>query len=225
MLTGISWLSFGSKIQAACSRNRISILGRVKCFRGQLKYYGTRAEIRFSLSAKLTSPFKSSGTSFQSTTCSWGLRVSGSNAGYTMFRSSVKSTGYPLHSPVSSTLPLPCVTVCHHISTGVYLLSETSRPTPPPVNWVAEGLYLGQFRPKREADDFPESSVSVEKALSHTSTPLYVLVACTGQFLLYFIRFVLSFPQLRLSDNSNLVPLVLCTSHLSSTALMRTDTH
>jgi len=31
-----------------------------------------------------------------------------------------KTTGYPLHSPVSPSLPLPCVTVCHHISTGVY---------------------------------------------------------------------------------------------------------
>ena len=36
-----------------------------------------------------------------------------------MFRSSVKGTGYPLHSPVSPSLPLPCVTVCHHIWTGV----------------------------------------------------------------------------------------------------------
>ena len=45
---------------------------------------------------------------------------SGSNAGYTMFRGSVKGTGYPLHSPVSTSLPLPCVTVCHHISTGFY---------------------------------------------------------------------------------------------------------
>ena len=32
----------------------------------------------------------------------------------------VKGTGYPLHSPVSPSLPLPCVTVCHHISTGLY---------------------------------------------------------------------------------------------------------
>ena len=40
-------------------------------------------------------------------------------AGYTMFRGSVKSTGYPLHSPVSPSL-LPCVTVCHHISIGLY---------------------------------------------------------------------------------------------------------
>jgi hypothetical protein len=31
-----------------------------------------------------------------------------------------KSTGYPLHSPVSPSPLLPCVTVCHHISTGVY---------------------------------------------------------------------------------------------------------
>jgi hypothetical protein len=36
-----------------------------------------------------------------------------------MFRGSVKSTGYPFHSPVSPSLPLPCVTVCHHISTGL----------------------------------------------------------------------------------------------------------
>ena len=46
--------------------------------------------------------------------------IVGSNAGYTMFRGSVKGTGYPLHSPVSPSLPLPCVTVCHHVSTGVY---------------------------------------------------------------------------------------------------------
>ena len=46
--------------------------------------------------------------------------IVGSNAGYAMFRGSVKGTGYPLHSPVSPSLPLPCVTVCYHISTGVY---------------------------------------------------------------------------------------------------------
>jgi len=39
-----------------------------------------------------------------------------------MFRGSVKSTGYPIHSDVSPSLPLPCSTVYHHISTGVYLL-------------------------------------------------------------------------------------------------------
>ena len=74
------------------------------------------------LSPKRTSPFKSAGASVQSTTGSRCVRIGGSNAGYTMFRGSVKGTGYPLHSPVSPSLPLPCVTVCHHISTGVYTL-------------------------------------------------------------------------------------------------------
>jgi len=39
-----------------------------------------------------------------------------------MFRGSVKGTGYPLHSPVSPSLSLPYVTVCHYISTGLYEL-------------------------------------------------------------------------------------------------------
>jgi len=81
---------------------------------------GTRAETRFGPSAKRTSPFKSAGASVQSPTGSRGVRISGSNAGYTMFRGSVKSTGYPMHAPVSPSCPFPCVTVCHHISTGVY---------------------------------------------------------------------------------------------------------
>ena len=81
---------------------------------------GTRAETRFRLSAKRTSPLQAAGASVQSTTGSRGVRISGSNAGYTMCRGSVKSTGYPFHSPVSPSLPLPCVTVCHHISTGLY---------------------------------------------------------------------------------------------------------
>jgi len=89
--------------------------------RGQLKCDGTRAETRFRLSAKRTSLFKSAGASVQSTTGSRGMRISGSNAGYTTFRGRVKSTGYPLHSSVSLSLPFPCVTVCHHISTGAYL--------------------------------------------------------------------------------------------------------
>jgi hypothetical protein len=69
--------------------------------RGQLKLDGTRAEIRFRLSAKLTSSFKSTGASVRLTTGSRDVHISGSNAGYIMFRGSVKSTGYPLHSPVS----------------------------------------------------------------------------------------------------------------------------
>ena len=63
----------------------------------RLKCDGTRAEARFRFSAKRTSPFKSAGASVQSATGSRGVRISGSNAAYTMFRGSVKSIGYTLH--------------------------------------------------------------------------------------------------------------------------------
>jgi hypothetical protein len=99
-----------------CSNSRL----RLKC-------NGTRAETRFRLSAERTSPFKSAGASVQSTTGNRGVCISGSNgsnAGYSMFRGSLKSTGYPLHSSLSPSLPLPCVTVCHHISAGLYTLTE-----------------------------------------------------------------------------------------------------
>jgi hypothetical protein len=100
-------------------------IGSIGC-RLPLKCDGTRAEIRFRLSAKRTSPFKSAGKSIQSINGSRGVRINVSNAGYTMFRGSVKSTGYTFHSPVSPSLPLTSVTVCHHISTGLYhsILSE-----------------------------------------------------------------------------------------------------
>jgi hypothetical protein len=70
----------------------------------RLKWDGTRAETRFRLSAKRTSPFKSTWASVRSTTGSRGVRISGSNAGYITFRGSVKSSGYPIHSPVSPSI-------------------------------------------------------------------------------------------------------------------------
>jgi len=104
-----------SAFPAIClSFNNVVLEGR-----SQLKCDGTRAETRFRLSAKRTSPFKSAGASVQSTTGSRGVCISGSNARYTMFWGSVKGVGYPLHSSVSPSLPLPCITVCHHISTGL----------------------------------------------------------------------------------------------------------
>jgi len=56
------------------------MIGRLR-----LKHNGIRAETTFRLSPKRTSPFKSAGTSFQLTAGSRGVRISGSNAGYTMF--------------------------------------------------------------------------------------------------------------------------------------------
>ena len=133
-----------------------------------MKSDGTRVETRFRLSAKRTSSIKSAGASVHSTTGIRGVRISGSNAGYTMFRGSVKSTGYPLHSPVSPSLPLPCVTVCHHVSTWLYYLKIQMRTykrkayhfyhTPPFHPSVRTGswspthrgtlVYLSQFRCK-----------------------------------------------------------------------------
>jgi hypothetical protein len=89
----------------------------------RLKCDGTRTEKSFRLLAKRTIPFKSAEALVQSTTGSRVVSISGSNVGYTMFRGSMKSTGYPIHSPVSISLPLPCVTMCHHISTGLYIQS------------------------------------------------------------------------------------------------------
>jgi hypothetical protein len=92
----------------------------VECFRNVMAH----AKTRFRPSPKRTSLFKSAGASVQSTAGSRGVRISGSNAGYTTFRGSVKRTGYPLHSPVSPSLPLPCVTMCHQVLTGLYDLSD-----------------------------------------------------------------------------------------------------
>jgi hypothetical protein len=117
-MRGIAWLADNrSTTQGLCCKDEVN---KYAC-RGQLKCDGTRAETRFRLSAKRTSPFKSAGASVQSTAGSRGVRISGSNAGYTTFRGSLKSTGYPLHSPYSPSLPLPCVTVCHQVSTGLYI--------------------------------------------------------------------------------------------------------
>ena len=102
------------------------LLIRLDVCRGRLKCDGRGAETRFRLSAKRTSPLKLAGASVQSTTGSRGVHISGSNAGCTMFRGSVKGTCYPLHSLASPSLPLPCVTVCHHISTGVYKAMTTA---------------------------------------------------------------------------------------------------
>ena len=85
----------------------------------RLKRDDTRAETRFRLSPKRTSPFKSVGESVQSTGSRVG-HISVSSAGYNTFRGSVKSTGYPLHSPVSPSLHISCVTVCHQVSNALY---------------------------------------------------------------------------------------------------------
>ena len=58
--------------------------------RVRLKRDGTRAETRFRISPKRTTPLKSTRASVQSTAGSRGVRISVSNAGYTTFRGSVR---------------------------------------------------------------------------------------------------------------------------------------
>jgi hypothetical protein len=71
----------------------------------RLKRGGTRAETKFRLSPKRTSPFKSAGASVQPTAGSRVVRISVSNAGYTTFRGGVRVLAahsirqFPLYFP------------------------------------------------------------------------------------------------------------------------------
>jgi hypothetical protein len=68
----------------------------------RLKRDGTCAETRIRLSRETDRVhLNRRGASVQSTNGNRGVRISGSNAGYTVFRGSMKGTGYPLHSSVS----------------------------------------------------------------------------------------------------------------------------
>ena len=73
----------------------------------------TRAETRFRLSPKRTSPFKSVGASVQSTAGSRGVRIRLSNAGLTTFGGGVRVLAthsirlFPLHFPAHAS---PCAT-------------------------------------------------------------------------------------------------------------------
>jgi len=61
--------------------NKLAVMPFCRPRRLRLKCDGARAETRFRLSAKRTSPFKSAGVSVRSTTGSRGVYISGSNAG------------------------------------------------------------------------------------------------------------------------------------------------
>jgi len=106
----------------------IVMLGGIAC----LKRDGTRAETRFRFSPERTSPFKSAGTSVQLTAGSRGVRISGSNAGYTAFRGSVSALAthsirqFPLH------FPHPCVAACRQVSNA--LITVCSSIGPPNTN-------------------------------------------------------------------------------------------
>ena len=93
---------------------------------------GTRAETRFRLSPKRTSPFKSVGASVQSIAGSGGVRISFSNAGYTTFGGGVRALAthsicqFPLHFPSRAS---PCA--------ARFRTSSTSPILSPPLPYLA----------------------------------------------------------------------------------------
>ena len=131
----------------------------------RLKRDGTRAETRFLLSLKRTSPFKWAGASVQSTTGSRSVRSSGSNAGYTTFRGSVRVLvthsirQYPLHFPSRAS---PCairfqkhstklifrMSYCIITASGIVTLCKRQYSTP-----VESALKRRTVRPFTESDD------------------------------------------------------------------------
>ena len=86
---------------------------------------GTRAETRFGLSAKRTSPFKLAGWRGQFSRL-LAVDVCASVVVMVVMLDKpcseveCKTTGYPLHSHVSPSFPLPCVTVCHQVPNALY---------------------------------------------------------------------------------------------------------
>jgi len=105
---------------------------------------GTCAETSFGLSAERTSPFKSAGVSVQSTTGSRGVRISGHRLYRPCSDVQCKTTGYPLHSHLSPSLPLPCVTACHQVTTALYQ---------PDVTWDGRCFLFSLTKPTREKND------------------------------------------------------------------------
>ena len=114
--------SAADRIELVHDNLQVHCKNRKGC-RLHLKCDGTRAETRFRLSTKRTSPFKSAGASVQSTTGRRAVHISLQGlycSCKSVFCSHVTLIGYPLHSLVSPSLLLPFVTMCHHISTGLY---------------------------------------------------------------------------------------------------------
>jgi len=96
-------------------RMRHFVLSSVAC--PALPYFSTLSHARHDFRQKVTE-YKMCVLIF-STTFVWNISHFEKNSVRYDLVISVKGTGYPLHLPVSPSLPLPCVTVCHHISTGL----------------------------------------------------------------------------------------------------------
>jgi len=73
----------------------------------------------------------------------------------------VKGIGYPLHSPVSPSFPLQCVTVCHHISTGISQAACATTIEPTEENLRMSAMLFGVL-----PFDSPNKSFTLAQCLS-----------------------------------------------------------
>ena len=96
-----------------------------------------------------------------------------------------KTTGYPLHSHVSPSLPLPCVTVCHQVSTELYQSSADYHGCPTTAGLVDVFLDFRQFQGLCNGihtDCFLSTPrPSVDMTSQHLQRPLTIAItACLG---------------------------------------------
>ena len=95
-----------------------------------LKRDGTRAETRFGLSAKRTSPFKQAGGGAQFSRLLAADVCASAVVMVVMLDTpcsevECKTTGYPLHSHVSPSLPLPCFRVPSGFNSALPIIIHT----------------------------------------------------------------------------------------------------
>jgi hypothetical protein len=82
-----------------------------------------------------------------------------------MFLGSEKGTSYPLHSPVTPSRPLQCVTVCHHVSTGLCRWSSNFYQT----TW----LHVPEFTNHHKHSYDKLKSQQINKPTSPPTTELF----------------------------------------------------
>ena len=83
------------------------------------------------------------------------------------------STGYPLHSSVSHSLPLPCVTMCHQISNALY-------------QYFA-GTYSLHFLGNDGSSQFLWNAAIYQTIQHHSPEDKYKLLTQPSQLISYFI--------------------------------------
>ena len=129
-----------------------------------MKRNGTRAETRFRLSLKRTSPFKLAGVSVQSTAGSRVVRISGSNAGFTMFRGGVKVLHSPISPPVRHRVPSGFDRTIHVWMVAKYSANIQTGPGEQTAAYIVGTWFLpGVNRQERDVDHSPHLPSRLKK--------------------------------------------------------------